>query len=349
MTQRALVIGATGMVGSRLVEALVGSGFSVIGLCRSPHHPSTKQVEYLAADLLDYEVSQNIKSKVRDITHVFYAARASHGEGKVEPIEENVTILKNVVELVDQYAPQLEHIHVVHGAKYYGCHLGPYKTPAREDDPRHIGPNFYYDQQDYLISKSGRWHWSISRPALVYDYAPDQSRNPVSLLAVYAELSRAMKLPLEYPGSLRGYTVLVEAVSASHLANTIVWIATYQQCADQAFNITNGDCFRWENLWPEIAEFFKIPVGIPRALKLSQAMTDKDQVWENIVQSEKLKPSTIDSLARWPFGDFMFGQEWDLLMSTTKLATSGFTNIVDTRDMLFKYFEKYRVSKIIPK
>jgi nucleoside-diphosphate-sugar epimerase len=347
MNRRALVVGATGMVGTRLVEVLAESGFSVVGLCRTPPRPFGR-LEYVAADLLDYETSKNVLSKLTDITHVFYTARANHGEGRVEPIEENATILRNVVELVDKYAPQLEHVHVVHGAKYYGCHLGPYKTPAREDDPRHIGPNFYYDQQDYLISKSGRWRWSISRPALVYDYAPQQSRNPVSLIAVYAELSRALGLPLEYPGDLLSYSLITEAASASHLARAIAWIATNTQCANQAFNVTNGDCFRWENLWPEIAAFFKLPVGIPRDLNLSQAMIGKDKLWMEMVQGQKLKPNSIESLARWSFGDFMFGQQRDLLMSTTKLAISGFTDVVDTRDMLFKYFEEYRASKIIP-
>ena len=347
MRRRALVVGATGVVGSRLVEALVASGFSVVGLCRTPPPPSG-QTEYLVADLLDYETSKNVLSNVTDVTHVFYAARANHGEGRVEPIEDNITMLKNAVELVDKYAPYLKHVHVVHGAKYYGCHLGPYKTPAREDDPRHIGPNFYYDQQDYLISRSGRWHWSISRPALVYDCAPRQSRNPVSLIAVYAELSRALGLPLEYPGTKVGYSAIAEAVSAAHLGKAIVWMATVDQCADQAFNVTNGDCFRWENLWPEIAAFFDLPVGIPRDLNLSRAMADKEELWADIVQRQKLTPSNIDSLAQWPFGDFMFGQKWDLLMSTTKLAASGFTDIVDTRDMLFEYLEEYRASNIIP-
>jgi hypothetical protein len=40
----------------------------------------------------------------------------------------------------------------VHGAKWYGMHIGPYRTPAREGDPRHMPPNFYYDQQD-LVSR----------------------------------------------------------------------------------------------------------------------------------------------------------------------------------------------------
>jgi hypothetical protein len=49
------------------------------------------------------------------------------------------------------------------------CHFGPFKTPARETDPRHLPPNFYYDQEDFLISQSrGKtWSWSALRPDLL--------------------------------------------------------------------------------------------------------------------------------------------------------------------------------------
>ena len=33
------------------------------------------------------------------------------------------------------------------GYKVYGAHLGPFKTPAREDDPPHMPPEFNVDQQ----------------------------------------------------------------------------------------------------------------------------------------------------------------------------------------------------------
>jgi hypothetical protein len=32
-------------------------------------------------------------------------------------------------------------------AKYYGAHLGAFKTPAHGNDPPHIPPNFYYDMR----------------------------------------------------------------------------------------------------------------------------------------------------------------------------------------------------------
>lgn len=39
------------------------------------------------------------------------------------------------------------------GAKWYGQHLGMYKTPAKETDPRYMTPNFYYDMVDYCQEK----------------------------------------------------------------------------------------------------------------------------------------------------------------------------------------------------
>ncbi|MDM5453211.1 hypothetical protein QUF89_13575 [Peribacillus simplex] len=35
------------------------------------------------------------------------------------------------------------------------------------------------------------------------------------------------------------------------LAKATVWAATEERCANQAFYITNGDMFRWNELWPK--------------------------------------------------------------------------------------------------
>ena len=45
-------------------------------------------------------------------------------------------MLRNVLDAIEPIAPGLEHVHLVQGTKYYGMHLGPFRTPAREDDPR---------------------------------------------------------------------------------------------------------------------------------------------------------------------------------------------------------------------
>ena len=68
-------------------------------------------------------------------------------------------MLTNLVETVERSSKQLRKVVLVEGAKWYGAHLGPYKTPAREDDPRHMPPNFYYDQEDYLKAQSVGKSW----------------------------------------------------------------------------------------------------------------------------------------------------------------------------------------------
>jgi len=342
----ALVVGATGMVGTRLVEHLIGNGWSVIGLCQQPKTDSN-QLRYLSLDLLNIDECDDKLGGIHNISHVFYAARAKHAEGGTEPIEENLAMLRNVVEVVSASSSSLQHVHLVHGAKYYGSHLGRYKTPAKEDDPRQTSPNFYYDQQDFISQHAGAWNWSISRPGLVYDCTPGRSRNPVSLIAVYAEISRAMGVSLDFPGSETSYKALIEGVAATHLAGAIVWLATTESCSNEAFNVTNGDYFRWENIWPQIAAYFGLPAGSPRSLSLAKAMSDKGAVWDDIVRRYKLVKTDVSDLALWSFGDFLFGSDWDLCSDTTKLRQTGFVDIVDTESMIFSLFDQYRSEKII--
>ena len=62
--------------------------------------------------------------------------------------------------------------------------MRPPRTPTREDDPRHMPPNFYYNQEDLLRERQAgqAWTWSASRPHFVYDYSPERPRNIVSVI-----------------------------------------------------------------------------------------------------------------------------------------------------------------------
>lgn len=61
-----------------------------------------------------------------------------------------MAILKNLLDAVEETSPSLRHVTFYQGGKAYGADLGPFKTPAREDDLRLMPPNFYYDQEDFL-------------------------------------------------------------------------------------------------------------------------------------------------------------------------------------------------------
>ena len=39
-------------------------------------------------------------------------------------------MLENVVNVIEKIAPGLQHVSLAEGTKWYGCHLGPIKTPG---------------------------------------------------------------------------------------------------------------------------------------------------------------------------------------------------------------------------
>lgn len=50
-----------------------------------------------------------------------------------------------------------------------------------------------------------------------------------------------------------------------------MWAATDERCANHAFNINNGDLFRWSEMWPKLARFFDLEVAPPLPMSLADA------------------------------------------------------------------------------
>ena len=345
----ALVIGPTGATGGPIAAALARhQGWRVYGMSRTT--PSGKTpFTHLAADLTDLASCRRALAGIEPITHAFFAARAPFREGGVEDVEGNVAMLAATLDAVE--TPSLEHVHLLEGIKWYGMHLGPYPTPSREDDPRHLPPNFYYDQQDLLSARASkaRWSWSASRPSYICDFAPNRARNLITVLGAYAAICRELDVPLDFPGSAAAYSVLSELSDATCLAEAIIFLSTHETGRNAAFNVTNGDSFRWCQVWPLLAQWFGMPCGVPRNMKLATWMADKGPVWDRIVIRHGLQPRSLDSLASWDFADFVFTKEWDLLTDNGRLRRAGFNVCVDTVAMLRDQIERYRDAGLLPR
>jgi nucleoside-diphosphate-sugar epimerase len=347
----ALVVGPTGAIGGPITAALTRqSGWQVYGLSRHPPRGEAP-FTHLAADLADAASCHRALRSIPPVTHAFFAARAPFKEGGVEDVENNVAMLKAVLDALEARGDALRHVHLLEGTKWYGMHLGPYATPAREDDPRHLPPNFYYDQQDLLSTRAerGGWHWSASRPSYICDFAPQRARNLITVLGAYAAICRELNVPLDFPGSAAAYSTLSELTDASLLAEAIVFLATHESGANAAFNITNGDCFRWNRVWPLLAQSFDMPCGVPRPIKLATWMADKGPVWDRIVERHGLARRPLASLASWDFGDFVFVKEWDLLCDTGRLRRAGFNAGIDTIAMIRDQIGRYRDANLLPR
>jgi len=348
MKKKALVAGALGITGRNLVKHLSGlEDWGVVALSRRAPEFKTR-VPFLSVDLLSRSDCDEKLRALSDVTHVFFAAYTER-QTEAEQVIANLALLRNLTETIESVAP-IERMVLVEGAKYYGAHLGPYKTPAKESDPRHMPPNFYYDQEDYLIEKAaeGRWTWAALRPSGICGFAVGNPMNISMVLAVYATISKELKLPLRFPGRPGAYRAIAEMTDAEHLARAMVWAATDEKCANEAFNITNGDYFRWENLWPRIAESFGMAYGPPLQLPLTTFMRDKGTLWERMVQTYGLRPYRFEEIAAWGFGDALFNIEYDVMSDTGKARRLGFCDAVDTEEMFGRLIRQFRADRIIP-
>jgi len=345
----ALVAGAGGIVGRNLIDRLLELGtWNVIGLSRRAHHAGGSY-SHVSIDLLDGDACRRQFVEVRDVTHVFFAARAPNSD-PVEEANTNQAMLANLLEPIEAHNASLLHVSLVHGSKWYGSQFGPYKTPARESDPRGFGRHFYFDQQDYIEARQvgKKWTWSAVRPHGVYGYSVGYPHNIMTLLAVYAVVSRELGLPLRYPGKRSAFTALSQATDVRLLANSIIWAATTTQCSNQAFNVGNGDNFRWQNVWPRIADFFSMDSGPVQEIKMASVMPKLEPIWDSVMKKHSLVTNSYHDLANWEYGDRIFSVDWDNVYSLTKIRTSGFLEFVDTEDMILRLLNEFRSRRVIP-
>jgi nucleoside-diphosphate-sugar epimerase len=166
MTSRAVIAGATGLIGSNLAEHLVSKGWEVYGIARKPQG-SVPGVRPIAADLLELEALRSALAGAHP-THVFlttWVRRATEEEN----IAANGALVRNVLAAFDR-SGSLRHVALVTGLKHYP---GPFEfyaktkpdTPLREEMPRLPFPNFFYAQEDELFAAARRrgFTWSVHR------------------------------------------------------------------------------------------------------------------------------------------------------------------------------------------
>ena len=349
VNNRVLIAGAQGVSGRAALEHWRAvPSTQVVGLSRRAA-PNEAGVEQISVDLLDIVDTRQKLSSLQDLTHVVFGAYVERATPS-EKTEDNVAILKNLLDTIEETSPNLRHVTFYQGGKAYGADLGPFKTPAREDDPRLMPPNFYYDQEDFLRNRQTgkQWHWTALRPEAVCGFAVGNPMNLAMVIAVYATISKELGLPLRFPGTEKAYRALYQLTSANILAEASIWAARSDAARNEVFNITNGDYFRWQHMWPRIAKMFGMETADPVPIPLTQYMADKGSLWNSILGKYQLQPIPYEQVASWAFGDFIFNSGFDNITSTIKARRAGFQDCIDTEDMFRVFFAELRAQGVIP-
>ena len=345
----AVIVGGLGVIGRNLLNHLEReTDWELIGLSRRAPEFETR-ARFVPVDLLDRAASEAALAALTDVTHIFYTAFQARPTW-AEHNAPNLAMLVNSVEPIEAASPGLRHVHLVEGTKIYGSHLGPFRTPAKEDDPPHMLPNFYWDQEQWLRrhQRGKSWSWSALRPQTVCGFALGSPMNIATAIAVYATISKELGLPLRFPGKPGAFRAIYQVTDSELLARAMTWCATSRTAENEVFNITNTDFFRWENLWPRFAAFFGLEPGPVQTIPLTDFMADKAPLWDEIVARHGLRPIPYADLVAWPFADYVFGCDWDVMTDTLKIRRAGFHDCVDSGEAFLRLFQQFRDMKVIP-
>jgi nucleoside-diphosphate-sugar epimerase len=353
MVQTALVVGTSGIVGSALATLLAQERWQVHGLARRP--PAQPGVVPVAGDLQDPDGLAAALAGVKP--DAVFIATWSRQATEAENIRVNGAMVRNLLAAL-RPAGSLRHAALVTGLKHY---LGPFEaygqgvlpqTPFREEQGRLDVENFYYAQEDEVFAAARRdgFGWSVHRPHTIIGKAVGNAMNMGTTLAAYATLCRETGRPFRFPGSAMQWNGLTDMTDARLLARHLLRAAETPAARDHAFNVVNGDVFRWSWMWGRIAGWFGLePAPFDGTIHpLEAQMAGDGPAWRNIAAREGLAEPDLSRLASAWHTDADLGRPIEVVTDMSRSRRLGFTAYQPTDDAFFDLFKQLRADRLIP-
>lgn len=353
MARTALVVGTSGIVGSATAALLAAEGWHVLGLARRP--PTQAGVTPVAADLQDAGGLAAALAGLRP--DAVFIATWSRQTSEAENIRVNAAMVRNLLDGL-RPAGSVRHVALVTGLKHY---LGPFEaygqgvlpqTPFREDQDRLDIENFYYAQEDEVFAAAARdgFGWSVHRPHTIIGKAVGNAMNMGTTLAVYAALCRETGRPFRFPGSTAQWHGLTDMTDARLLAGHLLWATNAPAARNQAFNVVNGDVFRWKWMWGRIASWFDIKVADfdGTIMPLAVQMADDAVVWRDLATRHGLAEPDLGRLASPWHTDADLGRPIEVVTDMSKSRRLGFGLYKPTDDAFFELFAALKAERLIP-
>jgi nucleoside-diphosphate-sugar epimerase len=339
-----LVVGASGLVGAAAVEAFSKADWDVIAVSRRPpEHDHDIEFRHLALDLTDRAECWSALTGLREVGHVVYAASYERpglvaGWSDPEQMDTNRAMLENVVEPLAE-SGSLRHVSLMQGTKAYGVHLHRIPLPAREDAPRDPHDNFYWLQEDLLqaVAQRAGFQWTILRPVGIVGPSYGSAYCTPPVIGVFAAICGEESIPFGFPGG--NIFPARQVVDARLVGSALLWAATSPAAAGGHFNLTNGEVFSWEELWPSFADEFGLEAADPVPVSLGEFLPAHEKSWRRVVRKHGLRRATLaDVLGQSHYyADYTFGfgaieMAPPALVSDVKIRQAGFGGAMNTEE-----------------
>ena len=353
MARQALVVGTSGIVGSGAASLLVAEGWTVHGLARHPARGG--DVRPVAADLQD---AAGTAAALRDLRpEAVFIATWSRQATEAENVRVNGAMVRNLLDAL-RPAGSVRHVALVTGLKHY---LGPFEayghgtlpeTPFREEQGRLDVENFYYAQEDEVFAAAARdgFAWSVHRPHTIIGKALGNAMNMGTTLATYATICREAGRPFRFPGSAKQWECLTDMTDVRLLARHLLWATETPAAADQAFNVVNGDVFRWNWMWARIAGWFGLePEPFDGTVRpLEEQMAGDGPLWRDLAARHGLAEPDLSRLASPWHTDADLGRPIEVVTDMSKSRRLGFQAYRATDEAFFDLFARLRQDRLIP-
>jgi hypothetical protein len=140
------------------------------------------------------------------------------------------------------------------------------------------------------------------------------------------------------------------------MGRALAWAATAPAARNETFNVTNGDVFLWEYVWPAIAETLGMEPGDHRPFSFQDELPNWQGEWAAIVARHGLAaPVSIMEFVGFNslvYADVMLSgvarSPIPTLNSTIKIRQAGFGECMDTEDMFRGQFLRLVERRLIP-
>jgi nucleoside-diphosphate-sugar epimerase len=253
-----LLTGATGFVGSHILDSLCGRGLATVLLLRP-----TSNKQFIASHLPDIELRsgsigdpQSLRQAMAGITHVIHCAGATKAGRLAEFYDANQAGTRNVVSAVNAHAGQVQR--VVHISSIAATGPALRQKPAREEDAPQ--PVSEYGKSklagEMEVTNHCRTDYVILRPPPVY------GPRDAELLRLF----RAVKIHL-LP-RLSGAQAL-SLVFVRDLAEAVMTCLTHSAAAGRTYFVASREVVTARTIAEEIASQMKVwtlPLPLPTAL-----------------------------------------------------------------------------------
>lgn len=170
MMSRILITGATGFIGSHLVDALLEKGHKVRVLARSSSLTESLNGKAIEVTKGDYGDIESLKKAVKDVDIIYHVAGVTKALDEKTYVEGNVTATENLLKATIEMNPMLERfLHVSSGAA-----AGP-SPSAKEpiDETASPKPITLYGKTKLQAEEVCKRHFdklpiTIVRPSIIY-------------------------------------------------------------------------------------------------------------------------------------------------------------------------------------